>query len=131
VFEHRRHVEVLREAGATFDEATLAGGGARSGLWPQIFADCLGMRIRVAEADETGALGAALGAGIGVGLFADYEDAVRCMTRIRRSFEPNAGIKPQYDHRYDTYGALGDALQDFWSRQQSAATMNASQERGA
>ena len=93
VFEHRRHIEVLREAGATLDEATLSGGGARSQLWPQMFADCLGVPIRVADAEETGALGAALGAGIGVGLFDDYEDAVSCMTRIRRRFEPNAGIE--------------------------------------
>lgn len=131
VFEHRRHIDVLHEAGATFDEATLAGGGARSEVWPQIFADCLGMPMSVAEADETGALGAALGAGIGVGLFAGYEEAVRCMTRIRRSFEPNARLKAHYDHRYDTYRALADALQDFWSRQHSAASMNTSQEQEA
>ena len=131
MFEHRRHIEVLREAGATFDEATLAGGGARSELWPQMFADCLGMPIRLADAEETGALGAALGAGIGVGLFDGYEEAVGCMTRIRRRFEPNAGIKLHYDHRYDTYCALADALQDFWSRQQLAASDETHQKQGA
>ena len=131
VFEHRRHIEVLRDAGATFDEATLAGGGARSELWPQMFADCLGMPIRLAEADETGALGAALGAGIGVGLFAGYEEAVGRMTRIRRRFEPNPDIKPHYDYRYDTYCALADALQDFWSRQQLAASNETHQKQGA
>jgi L-xylulokinase len=121
VFEHRRHIEVLREAGATFDQATLSGGGARSALWPQMFADCLGMPIGVAEAAETGALGAALGAGIGVGLFAGYEEGVKAMTRIGRSFEPNADLKSHYDRRYDTYRELAVALQPFWSRQHRAA----------
>ena len=102
MFEHRRHVEVLRSAGAAFDEATLSGGGARSALWPQMFADCLGVPISVAEAEETGALGAALGAGVGVGLFDDYEHAVSRMTRTRHRFEPNAAMKPHHDERYET-----------------------------
>ncbi len=131
VFEHRRHIEVLREAGATLDEATLAGGGARSELWPQMFADCLGMPIRLADAEETGALGAALGAGIGVGLFDGYEEAVGCMTRIRRRFEPNAGMKLHYDHRFDTYCALADALQEFWSRQHLATSDETHQKQGS
>ena len=96
-----------------------------------MFADCLGIPISVAEAEETGALGAALGAGVGVGLFAGYEDAVASMTRIRRVFEPNADIKAHYDHRYDTYRALADALQGFWSRQQLAASNETQQKQGA
>jgi L-xylulokinase len=116
VFEHRRHLEVVRAAGAAFDEATLSGGGARSAFWAQMFADCLGVPISVAETEETGALGAALGAGIGVGVFAGYEDAVSSMTRIRRVFEPNADLRAHYDHRYDVYLALVTALRGFWSR---------------
>ena len=53
------------------------------------------------------------------------------MTRIRRGFEPNAGIELHYDHRYDTYCALADALQDFWSRQQLAASDETQQKQGA
>lgn len=116
VFEHRRHLEVLRAAGAAFDEATLSGGGARSEFWAQMFADCLGVPISVAEAEETGALGAALGAGVGVGIFAGYEDAVASMTRIRRVFEPNADLKAHYDRRYDVYLGLVTALQGFWNQ---------------
>ena len=41
-FEHRRHVDVLRAAGVRFDSASLSGGGARSAVWPQMFADVLG-----------------------------------------------------------------------------------------
>jgi L-xylulokinase len=116
VFEHRRHLEVLRAAGAAFNEATLSGGGARSEFWAQMFADCLGVPISVAEAEETGALGAALGSGVGVGVFAGYEDAVASMTRIRRVFEPNADLKAHYDRRYDVHLGLVTALQGFWNR---------------
>jgi L-xylulokinase len=130
VFEHRRHIEVLRAAGAACDEATLSGGGARSALWPQMFADCLGVPISVAEAEETGALGAALGAGIGVGLLDDYEHAVSRMTRTRRRFEPNAGMKSHYDRRYETYRGLAEALSDFWRQQQRVASDATDEGRG-
>jgi L-xylulokinase len=130
VFEHRRHVEVLRAAGATFGEATLSGGGARSALWPQMFADCLGVPIDVAEAEETGALGAALGAGVGVGIFDTYERAVSRMTRAHRRFEPTAAMTSHYDQRYATYRRLADALQDFWSEQQQRGTRGTNEGRG-
>lgn len=120
VFEHRRHVEVLQEAGVAFGAATLSGGGSRSAHWPQMFADCLGVPIAVAEAGETGALGAAIGAGIGAGLFADYEEGVARMTRIRLALEPNVALKSHYDRRYETYRELADTLRDFWRRQNEA-----------
>jgi L-xylulokinase len=123
VFEHRRHIETLRAAGATIDRATLSGGGARSAVWAQMFADCLGIPISVAEEEETGALGAALGAGVGVGLFADYEEAVAAMTRIRRVFEPDVQLASHYDHRFTTSRDLSEALQGFWSSQQRDAQL--------
>lgn len=61
MFEHRRHINVLKDAGVSFDKAVLSGGGSRSEHWPQIFADGLGVPITVPEARETGALGAAIG----------------------------------------------------------------------
>ena len=68
-FEHRRHIDVLRAAGVRFDSASLSGGGARSEVWPQMFADILGIPVSVARCAETGALGAAIAAGVGAGVF--------------------------------------------------------------
>ena len=115
VFEHRRHIEVLKKAGVSFETATLSGGGSRSPHWPQMFADCLGVPISIAEAQETGALGAAIGAGIGAGLFADYEEGVHRMTRIRQEFEPDAALGAHFDRRYAMYRELADTLRDFWA----------------
>ena len=121
VFEHRRHIEVLRTAGVDFDGATMSGGGTRSPYWPQMMADCLGVPIAVAECRETGALGAALGAGVGVGVFNDYEHAVASMTQIRTLIKPDASVKARYDQRYRTYLDLIDAMKNFWTTQQLGA----------
>lgn len=116
VFEHRRHIEVLRSAGVRFDGAVLSGGGSRSPHWPQIFADCLGLPIRVAEARETGALGAAIGVAVAVGLAEDYEAAVGRMTRAKADFTPDPAMQAHYDQRYQLYCDLNAAMQPLWAR---------------
>ena len=119
MFEYRRHIEVLAQAGVSIDRAALSGGGARSPHWPQMFADGLGMPITVAEARETGALGAVIGAGVGVGIFNDYEDGVSAMTRVRQHLQPDPTKKADYDARYKTYLALTDMMRSFWLRLKS------------
>ncbi|WP_193370773.1 FGGY-family carbohydrate kinase [Pelagibius marinus] len=120
VFEHRRHIEVLKEAGVTFERAALAGGGARSQHWPQMFADCLGIPVTIAEASETGALGAAIGAGVAAGIFADYEAGISAMTRPKSSFDPDLRLKSHYDRRYRLYRSLNESLKGFWAGLQDA-----------
>lgn len=53
-----------------------AGGGGRSPLWRQIISDMLAFPIDVMQAEEPGCLGAALLAGVGVGVYANIEEAV-------------------------------------------------------
>ncbi len=116
LFEHRRHIDVLRDAGVTFERAILSGGGARSPHWPQMFADCLGVPIVVAEAQETGALGAAIGAAVATGLVADYGEGIRKMTRQRQTYEPNAAMQAHYQTRYALFGELAEALKPIWNQ---------------
>lgn len=122
MFEHRRHIAVLGEAGVTFERAALSGGGARSAHWPQMFADGLGVPVTVAEARETGALGAAMAAAVGAGLFAGDAEAVSAMTRPARTFEPNPAMAGHYDRRYDFWMRLTQALDPFWRELASAET---------
>jgi L-xylulokinase len=122
MFEHRRHIEVLAAAGVTFERAVLSGGGSRSPHWPQMFADGLGLPIGVAEASETGALGAAIGAGIASGLFADYEAGIRAMTRPKAAFTPDRQRKAHYDRRYRLYRDLSEHLRGFWAALQDSGS---------
>ena len=122
VFEHRRHVEVLSAAGATVDRAVLSGGGSRSPIWPQMMADVLGVPIVVTECAETGALGAAIGAGVATGFFADYEAGIAAMTRVRQVFEPDTAMRAHYDDRYRTYLSLIETMREFWAAQYQLAS---------
>jgi L-xylulokinase len=119
MFEHRRHVEVLAAAGVAFGRAVISGGGSRSPHWPQIFADGLGVPVTVAAARETGALGAAIGAGVGVGLFADYEAGMAAMVRPAAAFAPDPAMRDHYDRRYRMYTRLTEAMAPFWAEMRS------------
>ena len=119
-FEHRRHVDVLRSAGVRFDTATLSGGGARSQVWPQMFADVLGIPITVAACAETGALGAAIAAGVGAGVFPDLPAGVQAMTRRHAAFTPDPAMARHYSERYRTYRMLTEAMRPVWHRMAAA-----------
>jgi L-xylulokinase len=115
-FEHRRHIDVLRSAGVCFDSATLSGGGSRSPVWPQMFADILGIPITVSACAETGALGAAIAAGVGAGFFPDLAAGVAAMTTGGSRFTANGAMSAHYASRYDTFGMLTETLKPFWAR---------------
>ena len=115
MFEHRRHIEVLAAAGVSFDDIVLSGGGARSQVWPQIFADGLGKPVTIAACQETGALGAAIAAGCGAGVVGSFEAGVETMTRARTTFQPDPDLRSHYDRRYRLFLDLGADLRRFWS----------------
>jgi L-xylulokinase len=119
MFEHRRHVAVLADAGVTMDQAVLSGGGSRSAHWPQMFADGLGVPVTVAEARETGALGAAMVAAIGARIYGDEIAAAQAMTRAVRTYTPNPSMRPHYERRYSIWTRLNAASEPIWRDLQS------------
>lgn len=122
-FGHRHHVETIRKAGARFEEAVLSGGGSRSRLWPQIFADVLGVPVTVAVSRETGALGAAIAAGTGVGLFADFTEGANAMVRVDRHYRPNGALAAHYNRRYALYTDIAEAMAPLWRRLSASQSM--------
>jgi len=116
VFEHARHIDVLRRAGAEITSATLSRGGSRSTVWPQIFTDVLEVPVSVSRSRETGALGAAIAAGTGVGLFADYAAGTRVMTAPARHHAPQTPTRSHYAARRKTFTELVTAMTPVWAK---------------
>ena len=113
-FGHRSHVANLRAAGASPERARLTGGGARSDFWSQMFADVLGMPVEVSDAEEAGARGAALAAGVGVGAYRDLDHAMERATRARRSYLPDIAVGNLYGRRFEIYRRLMAAMEPIW-----------------
>jgi L-xylulokinase len=92
----------------------LTGGGSRSQVWSQIFADTLQLPMEVVEGTEIGARGAAMCAGIGAGAYQDHADAVAQAVKLARRQVPNPEATPFYLARYAEYSRLLAAMQAPW-----------------
>jgi L-xylulokinase len=114
VYGHLSHIEKLRKAGAQINTARLTGGGSRSLVWSQMFADTLDVPMEVSDGNELGARGAALSAGIGAGIYSDYAEAVREAVSVVRVHEPRSTNTPFYLARYAEYKRLTQVMQEPW-----------------
>lgn len=110
-FEQRLHVEAIEAATKVrIDELVVMGGGSASALWCRIIASVTGRRVTRAGSREATALGAAMLAAAGVGLYPDVDSAARAMSTTGESFEPGADA-PLYDALYrEVYAKLYDSL---------------------
>jgi L-xylulokinase len=114
VYGHLNHIEKLRAAGGQIHSARLAGGGSRSQVWTQMFADTIQVPMEVTDGNELGARGAALSAGIGAGVYRDYGEAVQEAVSVIRVHEPIPANTPHYLARYAEYERLTKVMQEPW-----------------
>ena len=100
----RGHLGIIRElTGAQVSELTFSGGAAKGTLWPQIIADVLGLPVHVPAVTESSALGAALCAGTGAGLYAGLTDLEGELRKRAATFEPRPAAVATYDERYERW----------------------------
>jgi xylulokinase len=70
-FSQRQGLDLMRGAGAAATVARGAGGGLTSQLWRRILADALGIGLQLAGPGMGAARGAAVLAGLGVGMYSE------------------------------------------------------------
>lgn len=111
-FALKHNLDVAADAGAQVNELKAMGGSANSLLWTQIKADVTGKPIAVPSSDTATTLGAAILAGVGVGMYRDFEEAVKLTVKVRRYHEPNMDNHVVYMKNYTTYLELYNNLKD-------------------
>ncbi len=93
VFSLRDGLELMQSMGLSIERVVASGGGTQHPLWLQLQADILGAEVVRTETQEAAALGAALLAGIGVGLYSDFDAACDAAVRYRREvYRPRPAI---------------------------------------
>jgi xylulokinase len=108
-FSLRQGLDLMHEAGAAADLARGAGGGLQSRLWLEIMADALGLGIQVTGASAGAARGAAVLAGLGVGLYADAEVGTAWAERAVQ--RPEAARQAKLEAAFGVYRRLYPSLQ--------------------
>jgi len=79
----------------------------------QTCADILGKPFTRPVITEAGALGAAIMAGVGSGIFENYTQGVEFMVKLERTFEPNLLLHERYQTRYQHYQRLLPLMGDY------------------
>jgi xylulokinase len=91
-------------------ELRVTGGGAQSGLWNQIKADVLGLRVVGIARSEGAPTGAALLAAHGAGLLKDLDSGARRWIATTAEAKPNRRLAAHYRARIERYAALLETL---------------------
>jgi xylulokinase len=115
-FSLRDTFTIFRELGVPVKSIRLGGGGARSPLWQQIQADVYGMPAELVAADEGAAYGAALLAGVGVGVWPSVDSACAASVHVAKRVEPMEKNVDLMNRRYEEYRKLYPALRGIGHR---------------
>jgi xylulokinase len=112
-FEFRTAVEEFnRIFDNRFDRIRVGGGGSQSPKWLQLKADIAGKAVEKVGNIEVSALGAAMIAAIGLGVYRGFPEAISRMVVIGRTFLPNEEVSNRYSKRYDRYKRLKAVLKE-------------------
>lgn len=106
-----RNLESVAEMGLDIQQIRTMGGGSKSDIWNQIKSDITGRTLRITGCSQDAAcLGAAILAGVAVGVFESVGSAVSSMVRLEKSYQPNPDNHLVYRRQYEKYKLLFTSL---------------------
>lgn len=103
---------VLKEMGVEPQKMLACGGGARSKVWREMMADVYGMPVSVITSDEGPALGAAILAMVGAGIYPDVKTACDKLVKVKETHTDHPDRTKQYEKVYRIYRNLYQHLKE-------------------
>ena len=88
------------------------GGGGTSPLWRQMLADLYACPVKTASSKEGPALGVAILALVGAGVYATVPEACEKLVGVDKVQEPVAENVPVYEKYFRLYDEIYPAVQD-------------------
>jgi sugar (pentulose or hexulose) kinase len=111
-----------KRSGVPITELRVAGGGSQSDAALQLTADVFGVPASRPHVYEASGLGAAMDAAVGLRLHPDFPTALREMTHLGRTFEPDAAAHRVYDDLYrQVYLQMYDRLRPLYESMRRSA----------
>ena len=114
-FELRAALDLLEGMRLGVAGVRAVGGGARSELWNQIYADVLGREVGVPRHTDAASLGAMLLALAATDRSADPVSTARAVNPLVTTFRPEARAAGRYRDLYARYNRLYEALRPVFS----------------
>ncbi|MFX1300391.1 MAG: xylulokinase [Promethearchaeota archaeon] len=111
-FEVRQNLEIMHELGVPLKELRLTGGATRSRVWNQIQADVTKLRVQRSKVEEATALGAAILAAVGGGIYQNVSKAAEAMVAIGNQYLPEKEPAQIYDRLFSIHTEAYQALEE-------------------
>lgn len=104
--------DILKEMGITVDEMMACGGGGKSPVWRQMLADMYNCSVKTVAQTEGPALGVAILAGVGCGIYESVEAACKALISEDKSTEAAEQQVQCYEKYHTLYKKLYVNLKD-------------------
>ena len=104
--------EILKEMGVVVNQMMACGGGGKSPYWRQMLADLYGCTVKTVRQDEGPALGTAILAGVGCGIYPSVEEACDRLLCEQNCTEPKAEEAEVYGRYHKLYQKLYQSLKN-------------------
>ena len=111
-YSQRQCLDVFREMGVDVSDMAVCGGGGRSPFWRQMLADVYGCPVKTIASAEGPALGAAILAGVGAGVYASVPEGCAAAVRTGENQQPVPENSAAYEPFYQLYRELYPALRN-------------------
>jgi len=112
--------ELLQQATGPFDDVYVSGGGGRSQLGLRLRASIAQKSLHLTQCQEAACLGTAILAGVAIGKYKDYSQAVEQVVRTSQTISPDPLLSKQYESQEKKYHLLYSSLAPFRSEQRKA-----------
>ena len=119
VFDLRHSLECFKQLGLPINEIRIGEGGAKSALWRQIQADVFAQDLQLMDTQDASAVGAAVIAGVGVGVFESFESACERAIVLGERVEVDVNREVEYEGCYWRYSRLYPTFKE-WFREVGA-----------
>lgn len=96
--------------GTRCERIIATGGATRNAFWIQNKADIAGIPVEVSGIQDASPLGAAMVAGVALGLYPSLEDACERVKQPTRTCDPNPALASRYTECFQIYKELHPAL---------------------
>lgn len=111
-FSLKNCLDIIEGMNVNIEDIRVSGGGAESKVWRKILCDIFQYNLTTVKASEGPALGVAILAGVGVGIYNSVEEACSKIIKGSETIAPDKTLKESYNNVYEVYNSLYSKVKD-------------------
>lgn len=111
-FSLKNCLDIIEDMNVKIEDIRVSGGGAESEVWRKILCDIFQYKLTTVKASEGPALGVAILAGVGAGVYESVEAACDKIVKGQDTVNPDESVKERYNEVYEVYNSLYEKVKD-------------------